>query len=147
VLPARAIVSRGALLGLVVAAVIVIGCDRMREVKRCRTLAREVNASFDVIEKEAADGSMDASYAAIAKEYTALAQGLDGFDGGTPELGRAVTDLRSLAHNASRQATGLAEARKTDNKITANIYSRELERLARQEKSIAARIDDECRPR
>lgn len=146
-LPVRTAVARSTLLGLALSAVVVVGCDRMRDVKRCRTLAQQVNASFDVIEKEAADGSVDASYAAIAKEYTTLAQGLDAFDGGTPELGRAVTDLRTLAHNASRQAAGLDEARKSDNKITASVYSRELERLARQEKSIAARIDDECRPR
>jgi hypothetical protein len=147
VFSARSIALRSTLLGVVASAVIVIGCDRMREVKRCRMLARQVNASFDVIEKETARDPKDASYAAIAKEYTALAQGLDGFDGGTPELGRAITDLGSLARNASRQAAGLDAARKADNKITASVYARELERLSRQEKGIAARIDDECRPR
>jgi hypothetical protein len=147
VLPTGTLVARSTLLGLLASAVIVVGCDRMRDVKRCRTLARQVNASLDVIEKEWDRGPQDASYASIAKEYTALAQGLDGFDGGTPELGRAVVDLGSLARNASRQATGLDEARKADNKLTASVYSRELERLSRQEKGIAARIDDECRPR
>jgi hypothetical protein len=140
-------VARATLLGLALSAGLVVGCDRMRDVKRCRTLARQVNASFDVIEKEYARGPQDASYAAIAKEYAALAQGLDGFDGGTPELGRAVVDLGTLARNASRQATGLEDARKADNKITVNVYTHELERLSRQEKGIAARIDDQCRPR
>lgn len=143
----RAVVLRSTLLGLAASAVLLLGCDRMRDVKRCRTLARQVNGSFDVIEKEWARGPKDASYAAIAKEYTALAQGLDGFDGGTPELGRAVTDLGQVARSASRQATELDGARKADNKISAGIYARELERLSRQEKGIAARIDDECRPR
>jgi hypothetical protein len=147
VVPVRTLALRSTLLGFAVSALVLVGCDRLRDVKRCRTLARQVNASFDVIEKESARGPKDASYAAIAKEYTALAKGLDGFDGGTPELGRAVTDLGLLARNASRQATELDGARKVDNKITAGIYSRELERLARQEKGIAARIDDECRPR
>jgi len=147
VLPVRSLVARATLVGFSLSAVLVVGCDRMRDVKRCRTLARQVNASFDVIEKEFGRGPKDTSYAAIAKEYTALAQGLDGFDGGTPELNRAVVDLGSLARNASRQATGLDEARKADNKITAGVYTRELERLSRQEKGIAARIDDECRPR
>jgi len=128
-------------------AVLLFGCDRLRDVKRCRVLAREVNASFDTIEKEAARSPKDVSYAAIARQYETLGKNLEHFDGGTPELGRAVGELGTLSRNAARQATALHEARKANNQATAGVHTHELERLARHEKSIAARIDDECRPR
>ena len=69
------------------------------------------------------------------------------FDGGTPELGRAVNELGALARNAAREATQLNAANQAGNKASADVYTHELERLARHEKSLAARIDDECRPK
>ena len=122
-----------------------LGCDRMRDVKRCRVLARTVNASFDVIEKEAAKGPKDTSYQAIGKEYEAIAKNLEGFDGGTPELGRAVNELAMVSRNAARHAKALDDARKGNNQQTASVLTHELEKQARQEKAIAGRIDEECR--
>jgi hypothetical protein len=128
-------------------AVLFLGCDRLRDVKRCRVLAREVNTSFDAIEKEAARDPKAVSYDAIARQYETLGKNLAGFDGGTPELERAVGELGTLARNAARQATALHDAKKADNQATASVHTHELERLARHEKSLAARIDDECRAR
>ncbi len=122
-----------------------LGCDRMRDVKRCRVLARTVNASFDVIEKEAARGPKDMSYQAIGKEYEAIVKNLEGFDGGTPELGRAVNELAAVSRNAARHAKALDDARKGNNEQVASVLTHELERQAKQEKSIAGRIDEECR--
>lgn len=124
-----------------------LGCDRMRDVKRCRVLARTVNASFDAIEKEAARGPKDTSYQAIGKEYEALAKNLEGFDGGTPELGRAVNELAAISRNAARHAQALDDARKGNNPQVAIALTHDLERQAKQEKSVAGRIDEECRPR
>src|SRR5689334_17433294 len=112
----------------------------MRDVKRCRVLARTVNASFDAIEKEAARGPKTASYELIAKEYGSLAKNLEGFDGGTPELGRAVNELAAISRNAARHAHDLDEARKGENPQVANVLTHELERQAKQEKVIAGRI-------
>jgi hypothetical protein len=140
-------VARPSLTWFFALALLALGCDRMRDVKRCRVLARTVNASFDAIEKEVARGPKDASYQAIGKEYDALAKSLEGFDGGTPELGRAVNELAALSRNAARHANGLEEAKKGDNKQTANVLTHELERQAKQEKVIAGRIDEECRPK
>ena len=139
--------ARPSLTWLVAVALLALGCDRMRDVKRCRVLARTVNASFDVIEKEAARDPKDVSYEAIAKEYDTLAKNLEGFDGGTPELGRAVGELAAVSRNTARQTRALQEAKRGDNKQMGNVLSHDLERQAKQEKAIAGRIDEECRPK
>jgi len=119
----------------------------MRDVKRCRELAERVNTKLDAVDREAARGEKDMDYGKISKEYAALAKGIDGFDGGTPELVRAVEEFEVLARNASRHAHLAEQAQKSDNAASAGLAKRELERIARQEKSVAARIDDECRPK
>jgi len=139
--------ARPSLTCLAAVVLLALGCDRMRDVKRCRVLARTVNASFDTIEKEAARGPKVANYEAIAKEYDGLAKDLTGFDGGTPELGRAVNELVAISRNAARHAHGLEEARKADNAQVAGVLTHELERQSKQEKVIAGRIDEECRPK
>lgn len=119
----------------------------MREVKRCRELAERVNTKLDEVAREAARGEKDMDYGRISNEYAALAKGIEGFDGGTPELARAVEEFGVLARNASRHAHLAEQALESNNAASAGVAKRELERLARQEKSLAARIDDECRPK
>ena len=124
------------------------GCERLRDVKRCRLLAREVNASLDTISDVAADaGRTPAAYDKVAHQYDGIAAGLDGFDGGTPELVKAVGDYAALARTTARQAAALSLAIATDNQSSASLATHELERLARHEKTLAARIDEECRPK
>lgn len=134
-------------LGLLFGCALLVGCERMRDVKRCRELAERVNTKLDEVDREVARGDKDMDYGRISKEYAALAKGIDGFDGGTPELGRAVEEFGVLARNASRSAHMAEQALESDNAASAAVAKRELERLARQEKSLAARIDDECRPK
>ena len=124
------------------------GCERMRDVKRCRALAQRVNGSLDVIAELAPDaGKTPPAYDKVAHEYDALAASLDGFDGGTPELVKSVADYAALARTSARQAAALGAALKDDNRGSATLASHELERLARHEKTLVARIDDECRPK
>lgn len=132
---------------LLLGCALLCGCERMRDVKRCRELAAQVNTKLDAVEREAARGNKDMDYGKISKEYAALAKGLDAFDAGAPELVRAVEEFEVLSRNAARHAQLLDQALESDNAASASIAKRELERLARQEKSIAARIEDECRPK
>ncbi len=125
---------------------LLLGCERMQDVKRCRALAREVNLALDGVEKEAS-GKQPVAWERIAKQYSALATSLEGFDGGTPELEKAVNELSILARNTARQSTALGAALDGGNKGTAQLSTNELERLARHQKLLAARIDDECRPK
>jgi hypothetical protein len=136
---------RATVLGL--ALLLGAGCDRMREVKRCRTLARQVNTSLDNIEAASKPGPTRAGYQAIASEYDAIAHGLDGFDAGAPELQRVVGEYAALARNSARQSTAFADALAAGNGASAMLASRELERLARHEKLLVTRIDEECRPK
>ena len=119
----------------------------MSEVKRCRALAQKVNGSLDKIEERSDAGKTRANYDLIAYEYNSIAAGLDGFDGGAPELERAVADYAALARTSARQSTALAEALAAKNPASAALASHELERLARQERAIVSRIDEECRPK
>jgi len=132
---------------LLLACALLGGCERMRDVKRCRQLAERVNARLDAVEREAARGDKDVDYGKLSKEYSALAKGLADFDGGAPDLARTVEEFEVLSRNAARHAQLLDQALESDNAASATLAKRELERLARQEKSIAARIDDECRPK
>ncbi|HEV8551568.1 MAG TPA: hypothetical protein VGQ57_21115, partial [Polyangiaceae bacterium] len=63
------------------------------------------------------------------------------------ELERAVLELSSVTRTAARQATALDQAIKSNGKASAQLARHELEKLSRHEKMIAARIDDECRPK
>lgn len=142
--PVPARLARAFIVGLALAAV--VGCERMNEVKRCRALAQKVNPSLDKIEARSAEKTR-VSYDLIAYEYNAIASGLDGFDAGTPELQRAAQDYAALARTSARQSAALAEALAAKNAASAALATRELERLARQEKALVARIDEECRPK
>jgi hypothetical protein len=141
----KARLARAFVLGL--ALVAGAGCERLSDVKRCRALAQKVNPSLDKIEARHAAGKTRANYDLIAYEYNALAAGLDGFDGGTPELERAVQEYGALARTSAHQATALAEALAARNAPSAALATRELEHLARQERALVARIDEECRPK
>jgi hypothetical protein len=156
VVPVRVSIVLSVMLGL-------FGCERLRDVKRCQKLAQEVNRSLDTIAQLAPDSGLVApdggaaapdsgaatagAYHQIAREYDTLATGLDGFDAGTPELVKAVGELAGVARTSARQAAALGSALAADNRATVSFTVHELERLARHEKSVVARIDDECRPK
>jgi hypothetical protein len=124
-----------------------VGCERLHDVKRCRALARQVNPSLDRIEAQSKLGRAHAGYDVIAFEYDAIAKGLEGFDGGTPELDTAVRDYASLARVSARQAEALAKGLAANNNLSVGLATHELERLSRQQKIIVGRIDEECRPK
>lgn len=125
----------------------VAACDRLRDVKRCRVLAQRVNTSLDKIEAQNNGGKTGATYGAIAAEYDDIAQGLEGFDAGTPELTKAVEEYATLARTTARQSKSLAQALETKNRAVATLAIHELERLAHQERMLVMRIDEECRPK
>jgi hypothetical protein len=131
---------------VVAAALALFGCERLRDVKRCRTLARGVNGSLDTIESATAKPTSSA-YGRATLEYEGLAKRLDTFDGGSPELERDVHEYAAFARSSARASAGLAQALQMNNSAAAQVNARELERLSRQEKVIVRRIDDDCQPR
>lgn len=134
-------------LGVLAVACLVFGCDRLRDVKRCRALAEGVNHSLDAVEalSRAPQGKVD--YAKIASEYDALAKSLDGYDGGTPVMTRTVAEFTGVVRSTARQASALANSLAAGNKASANLAKHELERLTRQEKLLVQRLDEQCRPK
>jgi len=132
-----------------------LGCDRLHDVKRCRELAREVNGKLDAVEQElaptpagsASAGPAGSAYAKAAKHYQALSHSLGDFDGGSAELEKTVDELSSVSRAAARQTAALASALDAKNDASALVATRELERLAKHEKTLVQRIDDECRPK
>ncbi|HTQ02301.1 MAG TPA: hypothetical protein VMI54_00540 [Polyangiaceae bacterium] len=130
-------------------ALVLFGCERLRDVKRCRTLAENVNSSLDTIEAVTAGSGAPAAsaYGKATLEYEALAKKLEGFDGGTPELTRAVEEYAAVARSSAHASAALAQALNAKNGVSVQLSSHDLERLSHQEKAIARRIDDECEPR
>ena len=129
---------------LVVTLLGTFGCGRVREVRGCRALARVVNPAFDEIAARTAKDRSPASYRFAADRYRKLAADLKPFDIGIPRTEGAVDELGSAMKEAGAQATKLAEALERGDSVVASSARRELAQLARQQKSIAARIDDDC---
>jgi hypothetical protein len=133
-----------------VAAILVcglFGCDRLRDVKSCRELASRVNGTLDAVELELAANRSSATYTKIAGKYRDLARKLEGFEGVSPELEKGVAELATLSRSTARQAVALAGALEAKNPTSEALATRELEHLAKQERTLAQRINDECRPK
>ena len=124
-----------------------VGCERMRDVKRCRALAHDVNTALDAVEHELEFGKGAGVYAKISKHYGGLSRTIEHFDGGTPELEKAVEELAALARTSARQAATMSTALDADNRGSATLAGHELERLAKQHKALVLRINEECRPK
>lgn len=135
------------LLVVVAAALALFGCERLRDVKRCRMLARSVNASLDTIEGLTTVKPTSSAYAQATLEYESLAKRLEAFDGGSPELARDVQEYTAFARSSAHASASLAQGLSAKNSVTVQLSARDLERLAHQEKTIARRIDDDCEPR
>lgn len=129
---------------LVVTLLGALGCGRVREVRGCRALARVVNPAFDAIAARTAKDRSAASYRFAADRYAKLAAELKPFDIGIPRTEGAVDELGGAMKEAAAQATKLAEALERGDAVVAGAARRELAQLARQQKTIAARIDDDC---
>jgi hypothetical protein len=95
----------------------------------------------------AGDGGTRVGFDKAAYEYDAIAKSLEAFDAGSPELVKAVSEYAGVARSSARQSAALADALGANNPASASLASRELERLARHEKAIVARIDELCQPR
>lgn len=135
------------MLVVVAVALALFGCERLRDVKRCRTLARSVNSSLDVIDGLTTVKPTSSAYAQATLEYAELAKRLEAFDGGSPELARDVREYAVFARSSAHASASLAQGLSAKNAVTVELASHDLERLARQEKAIARRIDDDCQPR
>jgi hypothetical protein len=123
------------------------GCDCLRDVKRCRELASQVNTTFDAVEHELAGSRSSESYTKIAGKYRELARKLEDFEGVTPELEKDVSELSTLSRSTARQSLALAGALEAKNPTSEALATRELEHLAKQERTLAQRINEECRPK
>jgi hypothetical protein len=130
---------------VVLTASALFGCDRMRDVKRCRTLARDVNTALDAVETELKLGKRASVYERISKHYGKLSRTLEFFEGGSPELEKHVAELTALARTSARQAAALGTALEAKNVASETLATNELERLSKQHKALVARINDECR--
>ncbi len=150
------------LAGAAAALVLLLACERLSTVKRCRALAKEVNHALDDIEAQS-EPRTPAAYAGASRGYAALARSLpnDERDAGTDagadaavvapppdagELERAVSDYRATLEAASRATAELAEALDAGNQASAAVMRRDLEALSQKAKLNVKRIDATCRP-
>ena len=130
---------------LVLAAILgTLGCGRVREVKACRSLARIVNPALDEIAARVGKDRSAASYRFAAARYGKLATELTHFRLGIPRTERTVEELADAMKQASTQSTMLADALEKRDAVLAGNARRELTQLARHQKAITMRIDDDC---
>jgi len=126
------------------AAVAALGCGRIREVKGCRALARMVNPVLDDISARIEKDKSPLQYRYAATRYEKLAADLKLFDVGIPRAEKTIDELGNAMKDAGTQATRLADALDKRDAVTAASARRDLGQLARVQKSIAARIDNDC---
>lgn len=126
------------------AAVFMLGCGKIREIKGCRALARLVNPVLDDISARIAKDKSPPEYRYAATHYAKLAADLEKFDVGIPRTEKTIDELASAMKAASTHATKLADALEKRDAVTTATERRELGQLSRMQKSIAARIDNDC---
>jgi hypothetical protein len=130
---------------LVLAAVLgTLGCGRIREVRECRALARIVNPALDEIAERVGKDRGPASYRFAAARYGKLATELAQFRLGIPRAEGTVGELTQAMKQASAQATMLADALEKRDAVLAGNARRELTQLARHQRAITMRIDNDC---
>lgn len=121
------------------------GCSRMRGVSRCRALAQKVNHALDAVEAATSEPKPGAKgYRTASTHYAALAKELEGFDAERPELEQSLAELADVARGAKEQTALLSDALANGNRVTKVTAERELERLARRQKTVTQRIEKTC---
>ena len=131
-------------LSVLTAAIAALGCGRIREVKGCRALARMVNPVLDDVSARISKDKSPAQYRYAATRYAKLAADLKQFDVGIPRTEKAVDELGNAMKDAGAHATKLADALEQRDATTAASARRDLGQLSRVQKSIVARIDNDC---
>jgi hypothetical protein len=117
------------------------GCGKLREVRLCRGLARDVNAALDEIETLSKAHPLDELR--IAKRYAQLATTLAPRAVGDRPLAVALRDYITVLQSTDVALKNHDAAMKSQ-PARAVEGRRELERLVRRERSAATRIDVEC---
>jgi hypothetical protein len=103
-----------------------------------------VNPVLDDISARIAKDKSPAQYRYVGTRYAKLSTDLRAFDVGIPRTERTIDELASAMQDASSHSTKLADALDKRDAVTAAGARRELSQLARMQKSIVARIDDDC---
>ena len=121
------------------------GCSRVRGVSRCRALADMVNQALDAVEAATSEPKPGAKgYRTASTHYAALAKELEGFDPERPELKESLAELADVARSAKEQTALLSDALANGNRVTKLTAERELERLAKRQKTVTQRIEKTC---
>jgi hypothetical protein len=129
------------LLPVAIIALCLSGCARVREIRACRAIVREVNGALDEVEKLASAKPLDEPR--IARRYGALAKSLAPHAEGPSPLAAAVRDYVAVLQ--STEAAVVAHTAATGGQGKSGEPRRELERVAKRERAAASRIETECR--
>lgn len=119
------------------------GCSRVREISACRALAREINPALDEIEALSKIQGPD-SQRRMAKRYAELALRIEPHGAGATQLAGAVRDYTELLQATDAALRTHADLVQAGAPTHANEPRRELDRLVKRERILAARIDAEC---
>ncbi len=122
------------------------GCGKVREIKECRALSREVSAALDQVEALSKEKPKDPEQTLrIAGHYGALAKALSPRGDGPTPLAAAVRDYAELMRSTEEALQAHAEALRAGDTKGANETRRELERIVKRERAAIVRLEAECR--
>lgn len=122
------------------------GCGRVTRARQCQTLAREVNGALDGIDQRFRAGAKDAAaLEAAATEYASLSSRLGTLPTADHDLTNAVAEYRRHFDRASRSTAALAKSLRGGTPAEAAEARRELDRVVKDDRKAATKVDDACR--
>jgi hypothetical protein len=129
---------------LALAVLLLSGCARIRKTRDCQALARVVNRRLDEIAE--IDKRTDPNrYSEIAKRYELLSRELKNLSLREPDLVQQLPEYSATYNRAAGAARRAAGAVKGNNDHAMTQVAREFERVGQREKTLARKIDAECR--
>ncbi len=134
---------------VLLAALGLTGCGKLREISTCRALARETNPTLDQIEalnkKPAADQQARAEQQArMAKLYADLAKRLKPLATGPSTLAAAIKDYAGIVEATGTALKNQSEATRSGTAGRSYELRRELDRLVKRERTSVTRLESEC---
>ncbi|MDF3066531.1 MAG: hypothetical protein K0R38_2132 [Polyangiaceae bacterium] len=130
----------GSLLALAVVVLTTSGCSRVREIRACRAIVREVNGALAEVQQLSEAKPVDEPR--IARRYGDLAKALVPYAQGESSLAIAMRDYIAVVQSTEVAVRAHANAVSTQGRVSE--ARRELDKLTKRERAAASRIENEC---
>jgi hypothetical protein len=132
------------IVGLLLGALLTLGCGRLQRAEQCERLAKTVNPELSEIEKKVQGDQSPAELRAIADGYDDIAKSLAPLEFSKKSLADAVTEYGRNLKLAAREARRAASAKESGNRDEHMAARREIGAISRPLSMARARIESDC---